>query len=69
MRQAEEADSLLANAGYYSKENVEACREYGISLVISMRNKRSSHKLAKSPEAVATNKTAVDEMKELLETE
>ena len=64
-----EADNLLADAGYYSKKNVEACTEHGVRPVISIRNERRGHKSAKPPKAVAKNKTAVDEMKELLETE
>lgn len=64
-----EADNLLADAGYYSKKNVEACREHGVRPVISTRNERSRRKSAKPPEAVATKKTAVDDMKEFLETE
>ena len=64
-----DADNLLADAGYYSKKNVEACTEHGIRPVISTRNERSGHKSAKPPEGVEDKKTAVDEMKEFLETE
>ena len=35
-----EADNLVADAGYYSKKNMEACRKHGIKPVISMCKER-----------------------------
>lgn len=70
-----EADNLVADAGYYSKKNVEACRKHGIRPVISMRKHRRGRELeGKSARPVskavcANKKTAVDEMKEFLETD
>ena len=70
-----EADNLLADAGYYSKNNVEACGKHGIVPVISMRNhRRTQESEGKSSKPVtkaasAKKKTAVDEMKEFLETD
>ena len=70
-----EADNLLAVAGYYSKKNVEACGKHGIVPVISMHNHRRTQKSegkASKPvtkAASAKKKTAVDEMKEFLETD
>lgn len=69
-----EANNLVADAGYYSKKNVEACRKHGIKPVISMRNTRRGQESEGKPSkpvtgAASAKNTAVDEMKEFLETD